>query len=68
MRWRRADPCLRTPWGLLPQRIREVLHLARGNLAEAARSLGPSSRFALYRRIRQLGLELATLRDLPADR
>ena len=49
------------------ERIREALHLAHGNLTEAARSLGLSSRFALYRRIRQLGLELATLRDLPAD-
>ena len=46
------------------ERIREALHLARGNLAEAARELGLSSRFALYRRIHQLGLDLATLRDL----
>lgn len=45
------------------ERIRAALAQTHGNLAEAARTLGLSSRFALYRRIRQLGLDVASLRQ-----
>jgi transcriptional regulator of acetoin/glycerol metabolism len=40
-----------------PQAVRDALAASGGNLAHAARSLGLSSRFALYRLLRKHGID-----------
>ncbi len=63
--WPPARPRVSEP---TPDEIRESLRRHDDNLTRAAQALGLPSRFALYRLIKKLGIEVHALRDEPEAR